>query len=192
MEGPFGSTLFHLEPALCDASPSASAATRFQRYAERFSMFDFFRKHTRLLQFLLVLVIFPSFVLVGVQGYSRFTHTSRSYLRRRARERSDMPHNIAGHFFNRRFADIRDLRSGGWPHYRRSLRHRLPLRGVNQTAVIEQNEAEVAGFRGFCAHAISRKTIGASHPGRGCKPDHHSVGNRENILPSGFIREIRG
>ena len=37
-------------------------------------MFDFFRKHTRILQFLLVLVIFPSFVFVGVQGYSGFSN----------------------------------------------------------------------------------------------------------------------
>ena len=37
------------------------------------SMFDFFRKHTRMLQFLLVLLIFPSFVFFGIQGYSRFT-----------------------------------------------------------------------------------------------------------------------
>ena len=36
-------------------------------------MFDFFRKHTRVLQFLLVLLIFPSFVFFGVQGYSGFT-----------------------------------------------------------------------------------------------------------------------
>ena len=35
-------------------------------------MFDFFRKHTRLLQFLLVLLIFPSFVFFGIQGYSGF------------------------------------------------------------------------------------------------------------------------
>ena len=35
-------------------------------------MFDFVRKHTRLLQFVLVLLIFPSFVFFGVQGYSRF------------------------------------------------------------------------------------------------------------------------
>ncbi|CAN5515790.1 SurA N-terminal domain-containing protein [soil metagenome] len=32
-------------------------------------MFDFVRRHTRLLQFLLVLLIFPSFVFLGVQGY---------------------------------------------------------------------------------------------------------------------------
>ena len=36
-------------------------------------MFDFFRKHTRVLQFVLVLLIFPSFVFFGIQGYSRFT-----------------------------------------------------------------------------------------------------------------------
>jgi len=35
-------------------------------------MFDFFRRHTRTLQFLLVLLIFPSFVFFGIQGYSRF------------------------------------------------------------------------------------------------------------------------
>ena len=36
-------------------------------------MFDFFRKHTKVLQFVLVLLIFPSFVFFGIQGYSRFT-----------------------------------------------------------------------------------------------------------------------
>ena len=36
-------------------------------------MFEFVRTHTRLFQGLLVLLIFPSFVFFGVQGYSRFT-----------------------------------------------------------------------------------------------------------------------
>lgn len=36
-------------------------------------MFDFVRSHTKLLQFILVLLIFPSFVVFGIQGYSRFT-----------------------------------------------------------------------------------------------------------------------
>ena len=36
-------------------------------------MFDFFRRHTRLLQFVLVLLVFPSFVFFGIQGYSRFS-----------------------------------------------------------------------------------------------------------------------
>jgi peptidyl-prolyl cis-trans isomerase D len=39
-------------------------------------MFDFVRTHTRLFQGLLVLLIFPSFVFFGVQGYSRFTDGS--------------------------------------------------------------------------------------------------------------------
>jgi peptidyl-prolyl cis-trans isomerase D len=36
-------------------------------------MFEFVRTHTRLLQLVLVLLIFPSFVFFGIQGYSRFT-----------------------------------------------------------------------------------------------------------------------
>ena len=34
-------------------------------------MFDFFRRHTRLLQFLLVLLVFPAFVFFGIQGYTK-------------------------------------------------------------------------------------------------------------------------
>ena len=34
-------------------------------------MFEFVRSHTRLLQFLLLLLILPSFVVFGIQGYSR-------------------------------------------------------------------------------------------------------------------------
>lgn len=41
-------------------------------------MFDFVRTHTRLFQGLLVLLIFPSFVFFGVQGYSRFRSESNA------------------------------------------------------------------------------------------------------------------
>lgn len=41
-------------------------------------MFEFVRKHTRILQFVLVLLIFPSFVFFGIQGYSRFGEGSHS------------------------------------------------------------------------------------------------------------------
>jgi peptidyl-prolyl cis-trans isomerase D len=41
-------------------------------------MFDFVRSHTKLLQFLLVLLIFPSFVFFGIQGYSSFTEKSNT------------------------------------------------------------------------------------------------------------------
>jgi peptidyl-prolyl cis-trans isomerase D len=36
-------------------------------------MFDFVRTHSRLMLGLMVLLIFPSFVFFGIQGYSRFT-----------------------------------------------------------------------------------------------------------------------
>jgi len=35
-------------------------------------MFDFVRKHTKIMQFLLFLLIFPSFVLFGLEGYNSF------------------------------------------------------------------------------------------------------------------------
>jgi peptidyl-prolyl cis-trans isomerase D len=35
-------------------------------------MFDFVRKHTKIMQFMLFLLIFPSFVLFGLQGYNNF------------------------------------------------------------------------------------------------------------------------
>ena len=41
-------------------------------------MFDFVRSHTKLLQGLLVLLIFPSFVFFGLQGYSSFTEKGNS------------------------------------------------------------------------------------------------------------------
>lgn len=41
-------------------------------------MFDFVRKHTRLFQFILLILILPSFVLLGVEGYSRFMDGSNA------------------------------------------------------------------------------------------------------------------
>jgi peptidyl-prolyl cis-trans isomerase D len=43
-----------------------------------FTMFDFVRKHTKALQFVLFLLIFPSFVMFGIEGYSRFGDQSES------------------------------------------------------------------------------------------------------------------
>jgi hypothetical protein len=40
-------------------------------------MFDFVRTHSRLMLGLMVLLIFPSFVFFGIQGYSRFTDGAR-------------------------------------------------------------------------------------------------------------------
>src|SRR5205085_7279397 len=49
------------------------------------SMFDFVRTHTKVMQFLLFLLVFPSFVLVGIQGYNRY------------REKGDAVAKVDGH-----------------------------------------------------------------------------------------------
>ena len=41
-------------------------------------MFDFVRQHTKIMQFLLFLLIFPSFVLFGIDGYNRFLDKGES------------------------------------------------------------------------------------------------------------------
>src|SRR6476469_993245 len=48
-------------------------------------MFDFVRKHTKVMQFLLFLLIVPSFVLFGLQGYNRL------------RERGETVAKVDGH-----------------------------------------------------------------------------------------------
>lgn len=71
-------------------------------------MFDFVRKHNKVMQFLLVLLIFPSFVLVGINGYDRF------------RERGDAVATVDGH----------EILQGDWDaaHKREveSMRQRMP------------------------------------------------------------------
>ena len=41
-------------------------------------MFDFVRKHTKVMQFVLFLLIVPSFVLFGLQGYNRMQERGAS------------------------------------------------------------------------------------------------------------------
>src|SRR3954447_18815529 len=54
-------------------------------------MFDFFRRHTRVLQFLLVLLIFPSFVFFGIQGYSGFTGNDNAVVAKVAGQKITRP-----------------------------------------------------------------------------------------------------
>jgi peptidyl-prolyl cis-trans isomerase D len=55
-------------------------------------MFDFVRKHNKIMQFLLFLLIVPSFVLVGINGYDRF------------REKGEAVAKVDGH----------EIRQGDW------------------------------------------------------------------------------
>src|SRR5207245_4889999 len=63
---------------LLRAQPRAPIFALDTRSWSRPSMFDFVRSHTRLFQFVLLLVIFPSFVLVGISGYNKFTDASNT------------------------------------------------------------------------------------------------------------------
>ena len=44
-------------------------------------MFDLVRQHTRILMFLMFLLIIPAFVLVGVDGYQRFSDKAEAVAR---------------------------------------------------------------------------------------------------------------
>jgi peptidyl-prolyl cis-trans isomerase D len=44
-------------------------------------MFDFVRKHTKIMQLILFLLIFPSFVLVGINGYNRMNEKGEAVAR---------------------------------------------------------------------------------------------------------------
>jgi len=44
-------------------------------------MFDYVRKHTKILMFMMFLLIIPAFVLVGVDGYQRFDDSSSAVAR---------------------------------------------------------------------------------------------------------------
>ena len=44
-------------------------------------MFDFVRQHTKIIMFLMFLLIIPAFVLVGVDGYKRFNDSAQSVAR---------------------------------------------------------------------------------------------------------------
>jgi len=49
-------------------------------------MFDFVRKHTRIMQLILFLLIFPSFVLFGLEGYNRFNEKGEAVAKVDGRE----------------------------------------------------------------------------------------------------------
>jgi peptidyl-prolyl cis-trans isomerase D len=74
-------------------------------------MFDFVRKHMKVMQFLLFLLIFPSFVLVGINGYNRF------------REKGDAVAKVAG----------QDILQGDWDaaHKQQVERMRQSMPGVD-------------------------------------------------------------
>lgn len=75
-------------------------------------MFDFVRQHNRIMQFLLFLLIFPSFVLFGIDGYNRF------------REKGDAVATVDGH----------EITQGEWDNAHRAqverMRNAMPTMDV--------------------------------------------------------------
>ena len=60
-------------------------------------MFDLVRKHTKVLMFLMFLLIIPAFVLVGVDGYSRLNNHEASRRGREHGRRRLQRHQVMGH-----------------------------------------------------------------------------------------------
>lgn len=109
-------------------------------------MFDFVRKHNRVMQFLLFLLIFPSFVLFGLEGYNRF------------RDKGDVVANVDG----------QEIHQAEWDeaHKRQvdQLRAQMPTLDAK---MLESPEAKYATLEGLVrervmAAAAIRSNISAS------------------------------
>lgn len=109
-------------------------------------MFDFVRKHNKVMQFALFLLIFPSFVFFGLQGYSRF------------QEKGDVVASVDG----------QEIHQGEWDeaHKRQvdQLRERMPTLDAK---VLESPEARYATLEGLVrdrvlAAAVARSNVSAS------------------------------
>lgn len=87
-------------------------------------MFDFIRTHQRLMQFLLLLLIVPSFALLGVEGYTRMgdetnviakvggQKISKEELDTATRQQADRLRQLYGPSFDPRMLDTPDARLG--------------------------------------------------------------------------------
>jgi len=106
-------------------------------------MFDFVRSHNRLLQGLLVLLIFPSFVFFGLQGYSSFTSDAAATVAKvdgRAIKQSelDAAHRQQIEQMRERMPNI-DVKLFDTPEMKRQTLDELVRERVMETAVAKQN-----------------------------------------------------
>lgn len=106
-------------------------------------MFEFVRKHTRLLQFILVLLIFPSFVFFGVQGYTNFMDASNDTVAKVAgqsitRGELDAAHRDQIERVRRQMPGL-DVKLFDTPQMRRQTLDALVRERVYATAATEQH-----------------------------------------------------
>lgn len=106
-------------------------------------MFEFVRKHTRLLQFILVVLIFPSFVFFGVQGYSSLQEGGREVVARVGdyeitREQWDAAHRSQIERMRGQMPDL-DISAFDTPAFRRATLDGLIRQYVMLSAVNDQH-----------------------------------------------------
>ena len=106
-------------------------------------MFDFVRAHTKLLQFILVLLIFPSFVVFGIQGYSRFTDPSNATVAKVAggeikQSELDQAHRQAIERMRQQMPRV-DVKLLDTPEMKRRTLDELVKERVLSTAAVKEN-----------------------------------------------------
>lgn len=106
-------------------------------------MFDFVRNHKRWLQFLLVLLIFPSFVFFGVQGYSGFMDKSNTTVAtydggKITQAELDARHHQAIERYREQMPNV-DLRQLDTPEMKRQTLQAMLRERVQEQAVIKQH-----------------------------------------------------
>jgi peptidyl-prolyl cis-trans isomerase D len=106
-------------------------------------MFEFVRSHTRLLQGILVLLIFPSFVFFGVQGYSSFREGGNEDVakvdgRGITKNEWDVAHQRAIERFRRQMPDV-DVRLLDTPEARKETLDSMVREKVLLAAAQKQN-----------------------------------------------------
>lgn len=106
-------------------------------------MFDFVRSHTRLLQFILLLLIFPSFVVFGIQGYSSFTDAGNATVAKVAgqeikQSELDQAHRQAVERMRQQMPNI-DVKLLDTPEMKQRVLDDLVRERVMRTAVAKQN-----------------------------------------------------
>lgn len=132
-------------------------------------MFEFVRTHNRILQFVLVLLVFPSFVFFGVQGYSRFNDESAAPVatvdgRNITRAEWDSAHQRAVERL-RRQAPSADLASMDSPEARREtleslMRERLLMVAASRSHLLPSDERLGRIFRSDPQYAGLRNADG--------------------------------
>jgi peptidyl-prolyl cis-trans isomerase D len=155
-------------------------------------MFDFFRNHQKWMQFILLVLIVPPFVLLGVQGYSRFLETApkmatvngepitQQAYQQALRSQIDQYHQMLGDQFDAAAVDT--------PAMRQDLLDRL----INQRVLADTART----YRFSVSDQTLRNTI-ASDPsvqddGKFSPEKYRQILAAQGLTPAAFEANLRG